>query len=264
LKPVAVPAFGQAAFANTTRAEPGEKDPDPLPSVDDILDKYVRAVGGSAAIEKISTRVLKASLSRPKLVNPSGTPSMLEIYQKAPDKFLIVTTAREGVTYQGFNGKIGWIKTTTQQEGWIKTVNKQREMNRGELAQAKSQVSYYSELGLKQQYTSMKVLGREKVGEREAYMLSAVTPNNRMENLFFDTETGLLLRRTIFNQTMLGLDPFATDFSDYREVNGVKLPFVLQVSSVDNNHNSSTRKFTEIKQNIAIDDAMFEMPVAAQ
>lgn len=263
-RPVAIPAIGQAAFANTTRAEPGEKapEPPPLPSAEEVVNKYVQAVGGRAAVEKISTRVMRASLVRPTALNPSGAPATMEIYQKAPDKFLGVVTTPEGVTYQGFDGKAGWVKTTSKQEGWAKTATKVREMNGAELAQFKSQISVYRELELPQQYAGMKTTGRERVGARDAYVVEAATPEGRTEHLFFDAQTGLLLRRTIFTYTMLGYDPTVIDFSDYRDVGGVKWPFTIQVSSIDNNHNGSTRKFTEVKQNVAVDDAKFEMPPA--
>ena len=53
-----------------------------------------------------------------------------------------------------------------------------------------------------------------------------------------------------------------TDYEDYREVDGVWLPFTVKISYLDDNHYGTTRKLTEVKQNVPIDDAKFEMPAA--
>ena len=250
-KPVGVPAIGQAAFENTTKAEPGENVVAALPAVETILNRYVEASGGKRALEGIQTRVVEASLLRPKLVNPSGKPLALEIYQKAPDKLLMVARGADGgVTYQGYNGKVGWIKTP----------NVQREMTAAELGQIKQQADLYKELNLKGQFSTLKVVGKQKIGEREAYLVEGVNLTGKTERLFFDTETGLLVRRVLLNKTMLGFDPVQTDLLDYRDVNGIKLPFTIKISYLDNNHYGTTRKFSQIRHNVPVDDAKFERP----
>ena len=250
-KPVGVPAIGQAAFQNTTKAEPGENVPDSLPIVEAILNRYVDALGGKRALEAIQTRVTESTLLRPKLVNPSGKPSVIEVYQKAPDKLLAVVTGVDGsVTYQGYNGKVGWVKTPTLQ----------REMSAVELAQVKQQVGLYKELNLKDQFSALKVVDKQKIAERAAYVVEGVNTSGKSEKLFFDVETGLLVRRVVFNKTMLGSDPEQTDFLDYREVNGIKVPFTIQISYLDNNHYGTTRKFSQIRYNVPVDDAKFEVP----
>jgi hypothetical protein len=262
-RPVAVPLIGQGAFENTTREEPGVKQADPLPTVDQVLDRYIEALGGRAAVEKIDTLVAKGSLLRPKLVD-GGTVSAhmitrgetvpLEIYQKAPDKYLAVVTTANGIVYQGFNGSVGWIKAP----------NGQRELNNAELTRIKLQADFYRNIRLKDQYSKMTVIGKEKVGDHEATVIETLNRENKLEKLFFDTQSGLLLRRTRFTQTVVGFDPEQTDYEDYREVVGLKLPFVVRVSYLDDSHLGTTRKFTEIKPNVPLDDVKFNMPVVAK
>lgn len=250
-KPTGVPAIGQAAFENTTKAEPGENVSKSLPAVEAILNQYVEASGGKRALEGIQTRVIEASMLTPKLVNPSGKPFAVEIYQKAPNKLMWVITGADGsFTYQGFNGKVGWIKRP----------NLQREMTGAELAQIKQQADFYKELNFKDQFSTLKVITTQKVNERDAYLVEGVNSSGKIEKLFFDTETGLLVRRVDFNKTILGLDPVQTDFLDYREVNGVKLPFTIQTSYLDHTHYNTTRKVSQIKHNVPVDDAKFEVP----
>ncbi len=86
------------------------------------------------------------------------------------------------------------------------------------------------------------------------------SPGRRTEKLFFDTQSGLLLRRIVLTGTALGLDPEQTDFKDYTDVDGVKLPFTTIVSYLDDSHLGTTRKYIEVKQNMPIDDAKFERP----
>lgn len=265
-KPLAVPAIGQGAFANTTREEPGTKAPDSLPSVDQVLDRYFQALGGQAAAKKITTRVIKLSWLRPKLVN-GGTPNAamiargdswaMEVYQKAPNKYLAVITSPNGIIYQGFNGTTGWVKTPQGQ----------REMNSAELARVARQADLLGDFALKEQYSQMSVTGREKIDDREVYVVlgaqassppSGTAPARRTEKLFFDTQTGLLLRRTVLTPTALGLDPEQTDFKDYTDVDGVKLPFTIIVSYLDDSHLGTTRKYIEVKHNVPIEDAKFE------
>lgn len=276
-KPVAVPAIGQGAFANTTRAEPGTSVPDPLPTIDQVLDRYYQALGGQAAARKITTRVIKLSWLRPKLVN-GGTPNAamiargetwaMEIYQKAPNKYLAVITSPNGIIYQGFNGTTGWVKTPQGQ----------REMNSAELTRFARQADLLGDFALKEQYSRMSVTGREKIDDREVYVVEAQplgaqprgtqatspttgpAPGRRTEKLFFDTHSGLLLRRTVLTQTALGLDPEQTDFKDYTDVDGVKLPFTTIVSYLDDSHLGTTRKYIDVRQNVPIDDAKFEVP----
>jgi hypothetical protein len=153
-KPVAVPNIGQGAFANTTREEPGTKAPEPLPTVDQVLDRYYQAIGGQAAARKITSRIIKLSWLRPKLVN-GGTPNAamiargetwaMEIYQKAPNKYLAVITSPNGIIYQGFNGTTGWVKTGQGQ----------REMNTAEMTRVARQADLLGDFALKEQYSHL-------------------------------------------------------------------------------------------------------------
>jgi len=260
-KPVPVPAIGQGAFTNTTKDEETAKATERLPSAEQVWDRYVQALGGTKAIDKIRTRTTKITLLRPKLIN-AGTPKAailnrgetvtIETYQKAPDKYLAVITASDGVVYQGFNGT----------NGWTKTAQGQRQMSSVEVARIKQQTDLYKEIRLKERYSKIEMLGREKIGEREVYVLDARSLGAKTERLYFDAQSGLLLRRTVLNEIKLGLDPEQTDYEDYRNVDGVWLPFTVRTSYLDDNHFGTTRTLTEVKQNIQIDDSTFEITTA--
>jgi hypothetical protein len=80
------------------------------------------------------------------------------------------------------------------------------------------------------------------------------------ERLFFDAQTGLLVRRITSTTTMVGVIPEQVDYEDYREVDGMKQPFTIRVTSIDSFW-SSTRKFTEIKLNVPVDETKFNEPL---
>jgi hypothetical protein len=253
-KPLAVPPVTQGAFANTTRAELGAPAAEPLPTADDVMTRYVQAIGGRAALEGIKTRVMKVTLVRPKLVNPSGQPTLIEVYEMAPDKYMAVINSPDGTVTQGYSGAAGWIKS----EDGV------RQFTAGELARLKRLWDLRKDLNLKEQYTKINVTGREKIGEREAYVLEGVAADNRNEKLYFDTQSGLLLRRIVYTETLLGPDPEQTDFENYQAVDGIKMPQTIRISYLDNNHYGTTRTFTEIKNNVPVDATKFNMPPASK
>jgi len=260
-EPVPVPAIGQGAFANTTKADADVKPNESLPSADQIIDKYIQAIGGKTAIEKIQTRYTKALFQRSKLVN-GGTPKAavinrgetwtIETFLKTPDKFLTVITSPEGVILQGYNGSDGWIKTPQEQHA----------LNAAEAERLKRQADLFADLKIKERFSALTVAGKEKIGSRETYVIETVRLSDmKTEKLFFDTKNGLLLRRTAFTETVLGANPEQIDYEDYRNVNGATVPFKIRVSYLDDNHFGTTRSFIEIKSNISINDDKFKPPV---
>lgn len=236
--PASLPASGAPGEAKAAEA---------LPTVDQVLDKYIQAMGGRAALEKQKSRVMKGSQ-----VMADGTAIPVETYQAAPDKVVsILTTPKQGVMMSGYNGHVGWVKN---QRG-------QHEMSGAQLAEMKRGADFYGDLKFKEMFPGLEVVDREKVGDRDAYVLASQASPTRLEKLYFDTQTGLLLRILSITQTMLAPIPDQMDFEDYRDVDGVKLPFTIRQSAVDA-RNGSTRKYTEIKQNIPIDDTKFNPPPA--
>jgi hypothetical protein len=215
------------------------------PTADDILNKYINAIGGTAAIDKIKTRVMKGTM-----VTANGQTISYELHQTAPNKAYELFTTQRGSMERAVNGETGWEKNP---QGVHELVGQQ-------LADLKLSMQLFRNIKLKEQFTRLRFGGREKVGDRDAYVLNAGTADNRRERLYFDAENGLLLRRVSFTQTLIGVIPEQIDFEDYRDVEGVKLPFTIRLSSVDPGNPISTRKFDEIKLNGPIDDSKFNLP----
>jgi hypothetical protein len=217
---------------------------EPRPTPQQILAKYTEAIGAKEAIEKIKTRVIKGVS-----VAANGQTYPLEILFAAPDKYSLNVSLPQGATTQRLN----------RSSGWIKNAREDRAMDEVDIARARSLAWSLELLQIKEPYPQMAFGGTEKINGRETQIVRMALPNKRRANLYFDKETGLLVRRLVTTETPIGIDPEQTDYEDYREVDGVKVPHTIRTSYLDNFY-SSTRKFTEIKHNAQVDEAQFKMP----
>ncbi|MBV9210002.1 MAG: c-type cytochrome, partial [Acidobacteria bacterium] len=227
----------------------GEEKPRPaMPTAEQLIDKYWQAIGGRAAIEKAKTRVMKGTQTS----SANGQSMPLEILQSAPNKFVItVTTPQQAAIMRGYNGTTAWMRSPRGQ----------RELTGADLEQAKRTADFYWMLKLKELTKELRVTGKDKIGDREAYILTARIAPTHTERYYFDTQTGFLLRVITLEDSLIGWIPEQTDYEDYRDVDGVKMPFTVRQSYVDP-WVGWTRKFTEIKSNAPVDDKKFDMPAA--
>ena len=214
------------------------------PTADQILEKYYQAIGGVAAIEKMKSRVMKGTL-----VANNGNEIAYEVSQSGPDSVLAVLNSPAGVFERGFDGTIAWEKSSRGI----------RDLSAPEVYYLRRYPDIYKDLKLKEQFTRLTFGGKPKVDGRDVYVIRGTTASGRRETLFFDVETGFLVRRTTSMTTPVGTIPEQVDFADYKDVDGLKLPFTIRVSAVDPNY-SVVRKFTEIKLNVPLDAKIFNKP----
>jgi zinc protease len=236
LMAVAAVTAGRAPLAAQTPA---------LPTVDQVLEKYVAAIGGRVALEKITSVHLQGTLEIPDF-QINGT---VEIMQKAPNKVVqIVTLANMGVQREGFDGTIAWAEDP--QTGI-------REKAGAELADAKRGALFPRELKLNQQYPTMTVTGRERVGERDAIVIQATPAEGAPAKLYFDATTSLLLRQSGTRNTPEGPIAVEVTLEDYRDINGIKRPHVIRQTTPQF---AATIRLTSFKDNETFDDAIFKKP----
>jgi outer membrane lipoprotein-sorting protein len=223
------------------------QSPSSSPTVDQILAKYVKALGGKAAFHKLTTRVSKGSFD----LEQGSAPGTTEIYQKAPDKQLTVTDVPGfGVVRSGSNGTVAWVDNP--QSGVTELT--------GDMAAAvKRNSDFYQEIRMKENYPKMTLQGKEEFNGHEVYVIEARPAVGSPDRLSFDADSGLLVRAQMQVEGPQGPIDIDTRFSDYREVDGVKLPF--QIHQVRSDF-SFTVQLTEIKHNVPIDDAKFDKPAS--
>ncbi len=230
------PAKAPEAPAKATAAEP---------TVDQILDKYVQAIGGRQAVEKITSRATKGTFELPAM----GLKGELEIYAKAPNKSLTIqNVSGVGEILDGYDGKIGWSKNPMMGL---------REKSGAELAAIVRASDIQAPLKTRQLYSKLELKGKEKVGDRETYVILATPAEGAPVKMYFDAQTGLIARIDTEAETPQGKIQVETTLDDYREVDGVKIPFSTRQ---DTSMYSAVIKLTEVKHNVAIDDAKFNKP----
>jgi hypothetical protein len=214
-----------------------------LPTVDAILEKYIQALGGETAIAKLSTLV------------ETGTTTLgahqfpIEIFDRNPDQRSSVIHLSDGNLVTTYDGKEGWTSTPGRPL---------RPMNSADKALAKLDADLHLAIDLKQTFDELKVDRQENVLDRRAYVVLGSMKGIPPVQFYFDETSGLLLRDMRYIESPLGLNPVQTDYFDYREVGGVKLPFRWIVSRPTSHFEVQLNK---VQQNVPIDDSKFAKPV---
>jgi photosynthetic reaction center cytochrome c subunit len=242
--PQGTPELPIPAIAPRPSPSPAAASAEKSPTADQVLAKYLEAVGGEAAIDRVKTRSLKGTL-----LAGNGVSYGYEVFQSAPNKVFVVLTTPQGVVERAFNGTTAWEKS---QRGV-------RDMGDEETFYLTRYPDLFRDTKLKEQFSRLTFAGKEKIDDKDVYVLRGTSAGNVRERLYFDAQTGLLVRRITVTSTPIGNIPEQVDFSDYRDVDGVKMPFSLRISSIDSFF-SSTRTFTEIKLNVPVDEKRFNKP----
>jgi photosynthetic reaction center cytochrome c subunit len=241
--PVGIPAL---PFVPAPAAEhPAAPSKDPLPTADQVIAKYLAAVGGQAAVEKQKTRVLTGVQ-----VTSEGTSVPFEMYQAGPDKIAAVLKAPGG-------GGMSTIYNGTT--AYSLSPRGAGEISGDQLEILKRTASLYAPAHMAELYPKLRIAGRDKIGDRPVIVAVSPISEHVQTRLYFDAENGLLLRVLNFVDTPIARIPQQTDYEDYRDVDGVKVPFTVKQSLLDT-HSSWTRKFSEIKANVPIEDSRFSPP----
>jgi hypothetical protein len=237
----ASPAAAPSAPAADAKAAPKV----PLPTADALLANYVKAIGGRDAWMKATSRLSKGAISVP-AYNIEGT---VEVHMKAPDKLLSVAVIGGQAYKHGYDGTVAW--SDTPNEGLT-------EEKGSALAAAKREADFYHQLDLQKLYTQLTVTGVETVDGHDAYVLEAVTPEGAKDHIYFDTKTYLILRSVNHRASPDGADSVYTgDLEDYRDVDGMKIPFVIHQSS---DQATFVITFTDVKNNVELSDDQFAKP----
>jgi hypothetical protein len=229
-------------------AEAGQRLAPPTP--ESILEKYVAAVGGREAIARMKTIVMRGTREA-----SQGRVWPVEVTLEGADKYAVLAS----IPAQDGNPAYEVRQAYSGGKGWIKSPRGAREFTPAELSDIRGGVRLVSTIKIAEPFPKMTFGGIRKVGDRDAYVLVEKRAPDTTVRYFFDRETGLLVRQLTLRETVLNALPEQVDYEDYRDVDGVKLPFTIRLSAIDT-YDSSTRKFTEIKANVPVDETIFVMP----
>jgi outer membrane lipoprotein-sorting protein len=245
-KPVAMPPVMTAEAKPTTDEkvihEGGESKENNGPSADQLFEKYLQAVGGASAVDKVSSRVMKGTIT----FGDSNVP--IEIYSKAPDERASFTHMPHGESITVFDGHEGWLGVPGHPV---------REMHGPDIDGASMDADLHFPAHLTEMFSKVEMRGTEKVGDHEAYLVVGERAGKTPVQLYFDKESGLLVRLVRFGETPLGRLPTQIDYADYKETGGVKIPLRWTLARPGGRF---TIQVSEVKQNVPVDDAKFAKP----
>jgi hypothetical protein len=224
-------------------------------TVDEIVEKTIAALGGRAAHAKLKSRSMSGSII---LGTPVGeVPGTIEILQASPNKARTLVKADLSSIGAGpfeldqrFDGKSGYVMDSLQGN---------REMSGNQLDNLRNNSFPHPLLNYKDQGTSAKLGEKEKVNDRDAFVITFEPVSGSPTRLYIDAETYLPIRSVIKAEVpQLGQQiEQTTDFLDYREVDGVKVAFQLKATSSVQNF---AVKMERIEHNVPVDESLFTKP----
>ena len=237
--------FGMLVFgvACLTALQPVAQQAKPQ-NAQQVLDRMAQAMGLANAA-KIRTVQMTGTISYPM----QGMQGRYEALYKAPNKTLFKATIQGiGEIQQGFDGKVGWEKNP---------MTGLRELQGAELAQVRWSAESGASNDLRKTLRNPKLVGQEKVGNRNAFVITAQTTVGMPIKVYIDTQRYLTLRMDMEIATPQGKLNTTTFLEDYRRVDGVMYPFTIRQSTAGI---EAVMKVERVRHNIAIDDAVFRKP----
>ncbi len=223
---------------------PAEAKDNAGPSADRLLDKYLKAVGGAAANDRVTSRVMKGT------IDFGGKSLPIDIYSKDPEKRISFTHMPDGDSVTAFNGHEGWLGTPGHPV---------REMHGSDLDGASMDADLHLATHLKAMFSAIAVRGTQKIDDHEAYVVVGQREGKPPIRLYFDAQSGLLVRLVRFGETAVGWLPTQIDYADYRDTNGVKIPYRWTLARPNGRF---TIQLSNVRQNVPVDDAKFAKPAA--
>ena len=240
--PVGTPILSAELVARSEHVHDDEDESHAgLPAPDQVLDKFLAAVGGAEAVNKIQTRVQKGK------IDVSGTQYPVEVYSEAPEKRVSIAHPSRGDSITAFNGEVGWL---SMPNGFYR-------MTAAEAEAARIDAQLHFPVRLRELYKEFHVRPGEEIGGRQTVLVSAKASGRPDLSLYFDQENGFLLRLIRYADTPLGRNPTQIDYADFRVTDGVKIPYKWTLMRPGG---SFTIQIEQVQQNIPVDEKLFAMP----
>lgn len=212
-------------------------------TAEQILEKSIEATGGRAAYEAQKSQIMTGELN----LGSMGIKGTMTTYSKG-NKILVITDIPNLATSkQGFDGKTAWQEDTMN--GLRKLWGAERET----LVRSATN----SNVNWKEFYKSVKLEGKEKVGDRDAYVVVMTPKTGEPIKSYYDAETFFVLRTVTTVKSPQGTFESDMSFSDYKDAGGIKMAhkMVMKVGPTE-----VEITITKVEANVNIDDKKFEYP----
>jgi len=240
-RPVAIPPVLESDMPVRPAVAPPQPAAGPAPTADQIIEKYVTALGGADAMRKIATRAMTGKITA------GGADTPIDVVAKAPNRRVSITHGQTD-SFTAFDGTAGWMGNTGRPA---------RAMTDAESSASALDAEFWLALRLKEIYPQLRRGRPETVAGADCEILNGTSPGHPTVRLYFDKNTGLLIRMVRYAETPLGRMPTQIDYADYRETDGVKTPFRWNLSRPNGRF---TIQIESLKNNAATEDSRFAKP----
>ena len=219
------------------------------PTVDQVFAKYIQALGGAqrlAALTSYSAKGTYIGFETEQTVVP------MDIFAKAPSQRAMVVHMAVGDNARVFDGTNAWISGSDKPLPLYSPSG-------GNFEGAKLDGILMFPAQLRGAFANWRV-SASGIDDKLVRVLQGSNPRQPPVNFYFDGSTGLLLRVLRFVDTAVGRVPFQIDYSDYRDVAGVKIPYKWVLTWTNG---QSTTELSQVQANVAMDAARFAKPAPA-
>jgi outer membrane lipoprotein-sorting protein len=222
------------------------------PTADQILNRFIQAAGGRERVAALTSFSGKGTYEGYDTYHEKVP---FEIYAKAPAQLTTIVHPQNGDTTATFDGREGWIASVD------KPVRLLPLLPGVELDGARLDASLWFPATIREALTDWRTgFPVTSIDDKEVTIIQGTAPAKSRIKLFFDNNTGLLARQLRYSDTPVGTVPIQIDYSDYREVAGVKMPFKSVITWTNG---QATIELNEIQPNVSIDAARFGKPAPA-
>lgn len=273
-RPFTTPALENVYGPASTEMDDVVTQMEGQPPAEQIIDKYIRAIGGAERLKAIKSYVATGTSVG---FGGFGGGARVTVYANAPDQRTMITDFKDapgrGDSTRSYDGHIGWLRTPLNVLG-------EYQLSGGELDGARLDALMSFPGQIKQVLTRFRVglpitiselpapesqVSKEQnVGigqDRLVDVVQANGPRDMLVTLYFDHDSGLLLRVLRYARTPIGRVPTMIDYSDYRDVSGVRMPFRMTFAWLNGR---DAIRLDDVKTNVAIDPAVFGKPAPSQ
>jgi len=221
------------------------------PSADQILDRYIQALGGRERLTALTSFAAQGTYEG---FDTELEKVPVEVVAKAPGQRTTIVHTLRGDSTRTFDGRAGWIVAPDKPVPLLTLTGK-------DLDGLKLDAELSFPAGIRQALGQWRTgFPKAAIGGHEVQIIQGAGAGGSRVKLFFDKESGLLVRVVRYTETAVGVVPTQTDYSDYREVAGVKMPFHWTVTWTDG---QATTELSAVQPNVQIDPAKFAKPAAA-